>query len=147
MVRHPLTEKSRRTRLEAPDIVDAHGIPWIVVYRISGSTCAFWSLKSARRVLGYASEDDSEIICAEDIRRLLTWRDAGALGGRVGAEMLSGAKLAPQSRTRGAVLASTIVNVSSRPGVTPGVPVRAVGHFSGQGQGTPVADGARSLDK
>jgi hypothetical protein len=39
----------------------------------------------ARRVLGYAPEDDSEIAYAEDIRRLLTGPDAHAPGGRVGA--------------------------------------------------------------
>jgi nucleoside-diphosphate-sugar epimerase len=68
-----------------PDIADAHGVPWLVVYGISGNTRAFWSLENARRVLGYTPDDDSEIAYADDIRRLLTGPDAGAPGGRVGA--------------------------------------------------------------
>jgi hypothetical protein len=71
--------------IEAPVIADEHGVPWLVVYGISGNTRAFWSLESARRVLGYAPEDDSEVTYADDIRRLLTGPDAGAPGGRVGA--------------------------------------------------------------
>ncbi|MBI3457856.1 MAG: NAD(P)-dependent oxidoreductase [Candidatus Rokubacteria bacterium] len=70
--------------IEAPVIADDHGVPWLVVYGISGNTRAFWSLENARRVLGYAPEDDSEITCADDIRRLLTAPEAGAPGGRVG---------------------------------------------------------------
>jgi NAD+ dependent glucose-6-phosphate dehydrogenase len=71
--------------IEAPDIRDARGVPWLVAYGISGNTRAFWSLEEARRVLGYAPEDDSEITYADDIRRLLTGPGAGAPGGRVGA--------------------------------------------------------------
>jgi hypothetical protein len=71
--------------IAAPDVGDGHGVPWLVVYGISGNTRAFWSLENARRVLGYAPEDDSEIAYAEDIRRLLTGPDARAPGGRVGA--------------------------------------------------------------
>ena len=33
---------------------NADGVPWVVAYGISGNTRAFWSLESARRVLGYA---------------------------------------------------------------------------------------------
>jgi NAD+ dependent glucose-6-phosphate dehydrogenase len=73
-----------RRAVEAPSIADPHGVPWLVVYGISGNTRAFWSLENARRVLGYAPEDDSEITYAEDIRRLLTGPEAGAPGGRVG---------------------------------------------------------------
>jgi hypothetical protein len=54
------------------------------VYEISGNTRAFWSLESARRVLGYDPEDDSEVKYAADIRRLLTGPDASIGGGRVG---------------------------------------------------------------
>ena len=74
-----------RRAVETTEITDAHGVPWLVVYGISGNTRAFWSRESARRVLGYAPEDDSEIAYAEDIRRLLTGSDARAPGGRVGA--------------------------------------------------------------
>ena len=70
--------------IETPDIERADGVPWLVVYGISGNTRAFWSLESARRVLGYAPEDDSEVKYASDIARLLTGPDAGIGGGRVG---------------------------------------------------------------
>lgn len=66
-------------------IENEHGVPWLVVYGISGNTRAFWSLESARRVLGYAPQDDTEVKYADDIRRLLTGPGARASGGRVGA--------------------------------------------------------------
>jgi hypothetical protein len=53
------------------------------VYGISGNTRAFWSLESARRVLGYTPRDDSEVAYAKDIRRLLTGAGARARGGRL----------------------------------------------------------------
>jgi len=68
--------------IEAPNIDNAHGIPWQVVYGISNNTRAFWSLSNARDVLDYAPEDDSEVVYAEDIRRLLI--EPGTPGGRVG---------------------------------------------------------------
>ncbi len=70
--------------IETPDIERADGVPWLVVYGISGNTRAFWSLESARRVLGYAPEDDSEVKYSADIARLLTGPDATIGGGRVG---------------------------------------------------------------
>ncbi len=57
--------------IETESIADEHGIPWQVFYGISGNTRAFWSLLTARRVIGYAPEDDSEIKFAADIQRLL----------------------------------------------------------------------------
>lgn len=73
-----------RRSIETPDIANEHGVPWLVVYGISGNTRAFWSLESARRVLGYEPEDDAEVKYADDIRRLLTGPDAKIGGGRVG---------------------------------------------------------------
>jgi nucleoside-diphosphate-sugar epimerase len=73
-----------RRAIETPDIADAHGIPWLVVYGISNNTRAFWSLESARRVLGYAPEDDSEVAYADDVRRLLTGPGADGMPGRLG---------------------------------------------------------------
>ena len=69
--------------VEAKEIDDEHGVPWHVVYGISGNTRAFWSLANARRVLGYEPEDDSEVAYADDVRRMLTGGD-GASPGRVG---------------------------------------------------------------
>ena len=57
--------------IETPDIRNADGVPWLVVYGRSDNARAFWSLESARRVLGYAPKDDSEVAFADDIRRLL----------------------------------------------------------------------------
>ncbi|HEY8291112.1 MAG TPA: NAD(P)-dependent oxidoreductase [Thermomicrobiales bacterium] len=57
--------------IETEHIEDAHGIPWQVFYGISGNTRAFWSLVNAREVIGYAPEDDSEVLFASDIQRLL----------------------------------------------------------------------------
>ena len=71
--------------LETPRIENEHGVPWLVVYGISNNTRAFWSLETARRVLGYQPQDDAEVTYADDIRRLLTGPAAGAPGGRVGA--------------------------------------------------------------
>ncbi|MBI4306283.1 MAG: NAD(P)-dependent oxidoreductase [Chloroflexi bacterium] len=71
--------------IETPNIENEHGIPWLVVYGISGNTRAFWSLESARKVLGYQPADDTEVKYADDIRRLLTGPGAKAAGGKVGA--------------------------------------------------------------
>ena len=68
--------------VETPNIDNEHGIPWQVVYGISNNTRAFWSLTSARRVLGYEPQDDSELVYAKDIQQIL--RDSGAEGGKVG---------------------------------------------------------------
>lgn len=57
--------------IETENIEDEHGIPWQVFYGISNNSRAFWSLVNARRVIGYAPEDDSEVLFADDIRRIL----------------------------------------------------------------------------
>jgi nucleoside-diphosphate-sugar epimerase len=69
--------------IETEDIRNEHGVPWQVVYGISDNTRAFWSLTSARAVFGYRPQDDSELVYAADIRRLLTG-EPGAGPGRVG---------------------------------------------------------------
>lgn len=53
--------------VDAPNIEDEHGVPFLVVYGISNNTRAFWSLASARSVLGYEPQDDSEIVFHRDI--------------------------------------------------------------------------------
>ena len=60
--------------IETEQIEDAHGIPWQIFYGISNNTRAFWSNVNARRVIGYAPEDDSEVKFATDIQRLLQER-------------------------------------------------------------------------
>lgn len=56
--------------METEGIENEYGVPWQVVYGISNNTRSFWSLKSARDVLGYQPEDDSEIVFAEEIKEL-----------------------------------------------------------------------------
>jgi hypothetical protein len=70
--------------IETLNIENQHGIPWLIVYGISDNTRSFWSLTSARQVLGYQPEDDSEVKYASDIRRFLTGEGAQGGMGRVG---------------------------------------------------------------
>lgn len=53
--------------VEAEDIADAHGVPFLIVYGISGNTHRFWSIANAREKLGYAPEDDSQVNFADKI--------------------------------------------------------------------------------
>ena len=55
--------------IEAEDIRNADGIPFQIFYGVSNNTRAFWSTANARSVIGYAPEDDSEHVFADDIRR------------------------------------------------------------------------------
>jgi nucleoside-diphosphate-sugar epimerase len=72
-----------RCALEAPLTLPEGAVPWIVAYGISGNTRAFWSLESARAVLGYRPQDDSEVVYADAVRRLLTGSES-ASSGRLG---------------------------------------------------------------
>src|SRR5512132_4630336 len=47
--------------VETEDIRDEHGVPFLIVYGISGNTHRFWSIASAREKIGYAPEDDSQV--------------------------------------------------------------------------------------
>lgn len=71
--------------IETPDVRNEHGVPWLVVYGISDNTRAFWSLHSARTVLGFEPIDDSEVRFAADVSRWLTSSDGTSPVGRVGA--------------------------------------------------------------
>jgi hypothetical protein len=53
--------------VETEDIADEHGVPFLIVYGISGNTHRFWSLASARTKIGYAPEDDSQVNFADAI--------------------------------------------------------------------------------
>jgi nucleoside-diphosphate-sugar epimerase len=57
--------------IETPDISDEHGIPFQAFYGISGNARAFWSIVNARKVIGYAPEDDAELLYADEIRSYL----------------------------------------------------------------------------
>ncbi len=58
--------------IDAPDIRNEYGVPFQVFYGISDNTRKPWSIANARRVIGYAPQDDSEVVYAEEIRRHLT---------------------------------------------------------------------------
>ena len=53
--------------VETEDIRDEHGVPFLIVYGISGNTHRFWSIENARVKLGYAPEDDSQVNFADKI--------------------------------------------------------------------------------
>jgi nucleoside-diphosphate-sugar epimerase len=56
--------------IEAPDIADVNGIPFQVFYGVSGNTHNFWSIVNARKVIGYAPEDDSQVNFAARIAEI-----------------------------------------------------------------------------
>lgn len=51
--------------IETEDIRDEHGVPFQIFYGISGNTHGFWSIANARKIIGYAPEDNSETKFAE----------------------------------------------------------------------------------
>lgn len=53
--------------IETEDIRDANGVPFQIFYGISGNAHNFWSLANARRVTGYAPQDDSQVRFADKI--------------------------------------------------------------------------------
>jgi hypothetical protein len=53
--------------VETEDIKDEHGIPFLIVYGISGNTHRFWSLASAQTKIGYEPQDDSQVNFADQI--------------------------------------------------------------------------------
>lgn len=57
--------------IETSDIEDENGVPFHIFYGVSDNARKFWSITNARRVIGYAPEDDSEITFSEDIACLL----------------------------------------------------------------------------
>lgn len=54
--------------IETEDIRDEHGVPFQVFYGISDNSQAFWSIVNARKVIGYAPEDNSEYRFIDKIR-------------------------------------------------------------------------------
>lgn len=56
--------------IETPDITNEHGVPFQIFYGVSGNTHNFWSITNARRVIGYAPEDDSQVNFADRIAEI-----------------------------------------------------------------------------
>jgi len=52
--------------VETEDIRDEQGVPFLIMYGISGNTHRFWSLEN-RHKIGYAPEDDSQVNFADKI--------------------------------------------------------------------------------
>lgn len=53
--------------VEAEDINDRWGNPFLIVYGVSGNTHNFWSIANAREKIGYAPQDNSQIEFADKI--------------------------------------------------------------------------------
>jgi hypothetical protein len=51
----------------AEALADEHGVPFLIVYGISGNTHRFWSIANAREKIGYAPDDDSQVNFADKI--------------------------------------------------------------------------------
>ena len=60
---------------EADSIADAEGVPFQIFYGVSGNARTFWSITNAREVIGYAPEDDSEIVFADEIAAMVRRRE------------------------------------------------------------------------
>jgi UDP-glucose 4-epimerase len=56
--------------VETENIEDEHGVPFLIVYGISGNTHRFWSIANARGKIGYAPADDSQVNFADAIARI-----------------------------------------------------------------------------
>ena len=56
--------------IETENIEDDNGIPFLVVYGISGNTHRFWSLTNAFQKIGYQPEDDSQVRFADQTAQI-----------------------------------------------------------------------------
>jgi hypothetical protein len=70
--------------IEAPDIRNEHGVPFVIAYGSSDNTRRFWSLETGRKYLDYQPQDDTEIIYSKEIARVLTGEGTSVRGGKVG---------------------------------------------------------------
>ncbi|MBI1928969.1 NAD-dependent epimerase/dehydratase family protein [Candidatus Poribacteria bacterium] len=57
--------------IETENIEDENGVPFQIFYGISGNSHGFWSIVNARKVIGYAPEDNSAVKFAEQIAELM----------------------------------------------------------------------------
>lgn len=63
--------------IETADVRDERGVPFQVFYGISNNSHAFWSIANARRVIGYAPRDNSEVRFRDQLARHLAAAAAG----------------------------------------------------------------------
>jgi nucleoside-diphosphate-sugar epimerase len=57
--------------IDTSTIANEYGVPFQVFYGISDNTRSSWSIANACQVIGYAPEDNSEVVYAEEIRRAI----------------------------------------------------------------------------
>ena len=57
--------------IDTPSIANEHGVPFQVFYGVSDNTRSSWSIANARKVIGYAPQDNSEVVYADEIRQFL----------------------------------------------------------------------------
>lgn len=57
--------------IDVPDVSDKYGVPFQIFYGVSNNARTFWSITNAREVIGYTPEDDSEVLFAADIAKML----------------------------------------------------------------------------
>jgi NAD dependent epimerase/dehydratase family len=53
--------------VETAHIADERGVPFLIVYGISGNTHRFWSIANAREQIAYVPDDDSQVLFADKI--------------------------------------------------------------------------------
>jgi nucleoside-diphosphate-sugar epimerase len=70
--------------VEAPNIEDEHGVPFVVAYGCSDNTRRFWSLETGRKYLDYQPQDDTEVKYAAEVAQLITGDGTNIKGGKVG---------------------------------------------------------------
>lgn len=58
--------------IDTPGIDDEFGVPFHIFYGVSNNARTFWSITNARKVVGYAPEDNSEVTFADDIARMIS---------------------------------------------------------------------------
>lgn len=57
--------------IETENIEDENGIPFQIFYGISDNSHKFWSIANARKVIGYAPQDNSQLRFADQLATLL----------------------------------------------------------------------------
>ncbi|MEE8046450.1 MAG: NAD(P)-dependent oxidoreductase [Dehalococcoidia bacterium] len=70
--------------VEAPNIEDEHGVPFVIAYGCGDNTRRFWSLETGRKYLDYQPQDDTEVLYAKEVAELITGAGTDVRGGKVG---------------------------------------------------------------
>jgi UDP-glucose 4-epimerase len=62
--------------IETENIRDEHDVPFQIFYGISDNSHRFWSIVNAYQVIGYAPEDNSSVVFADEIRQHIAASEA-----------------------------------------------------------------------